>query len=137
MKGCGEMFGPTTPGCPGNDSHVGTVQNSHCCPESCPIKNSVRKGPRILESPGILCGATSSILKAGNGAALLLIRNEPDSPGPSHSFCSPKENCTLSMLSKTALFNSWNSLAVVVPLGNGGVPLAAPIDASTCAGSEG
>src|SRR5271155_4208125 len=106
MKGCGEILGPTTPGYPGYDWHVGTMQYSHCCPDNCPMKNSVRKGPRIFESPGMSCGATSSILNVGNGAALLLISKEPDSPGPSHSLCSPKENCTLSMLSKTALFSS-------------------------------
>src|SRR5580704_4714222 len=107
MKGCGEILGPTTPGYPGYDWQVGAIQNSQRCPESWPIKNSVRKGPRTFESPGMLCGARSSILKVGNGAALLLISNEPDSPGPSHSLCSPKENCTLLMLSKTALFKSW------------------------------
>src|SRR5580698_10709050 len=113
------------------------MQYSHCCPDNCPIKNSVRKGPRIFERPGMLCGATSSILNVGNGAALLLISNEPDSPGPSHSLCSPKENCTLSILRKTALFNSWKWFAVAVPLGSGGVRLAAAIAASTCGESDG
>src|SRR5580692_9699679 len=108
MNGCGEIFGPTTPGYPGNDWHEDAVHSSQCCPESCPTKNSVRKGPRMRESPGILWGVTSSIFTIGNGAALSLISNEPDSPGPSQALCFPTEIWTLLMLTAAMLSSSAN-----------------------------
>src|SRR5271169_8527 len=89
------------------------------------MKNSARKGPRILERSGISCGWTSSILTMGNGGALLLIRNDPESPDPSHELCSPKENCMLLILSETVLLRSWIWFTCDVPLARGGVPSAA------------
>src|SRR5271154_6262674 len=136
MKGCGEMLGPTTPAYPGLVWQLGTLQNSQCCPESCPTKNSVRKGPSIRDRPGISCGMTSSIFNIGNGAALLLISSDPDSPGPSHTLCIPKEIWTLSTLTDAMLSSSSNWFASAVPLARGGLPSAAAVAASVCADSE-
>src|ERR1700679_1659592 len=138
MNGCGEMFAPTTPGgYPGFDWQVDALQNSQCWPESCPMKNSVRKGPSIRDRPGILCGTTSSIFTIGNGAALLLISSAPDSPGPSHVLCFPKEICTLFMLTDAMLSSSANWLVPPTPFGSVGVKSAAAVAAKVCADSEG
>src|SRR5579863_1197786 len=115
------MLGPTTSGYPGYDWHVDTTHSSQCCPESCPTKNSVRKGPSIRESPGISCGITSSIFSMGNGAALLLNKSAPDSPGPSHTLCTPKETWTLFTLTDAMLSSNSNWLTSPVPLARGGV----------------
>src|SRR5712692_568121 len=106
MNGCGEILGPTILGCPGKDWHVGTVHCSQCCPESWPTKNSARTGPSIRERPGISCGTKSSIFTIGNGAALLLINSDPDSPGPSHTLWFPKEIWTLLRLTEPMLSSS-------------------------------
>src|SRR5579863_2268232 len=103
MNGWGEILGPTTKGYPGYDWQVGEVHSSQCCPESCPTKNSVRKGPSMRESPGMSCGATSSIFNIGNGAALLLSNSAPDSPGPNHTLWTPKETWTLFTLTDAML----------------------------------
>src|SRR5580698_1375002 len=137
MNGCGEIFGPTTPGYPGNDWHEDAVHSSQCCPESCPTKNSVRKGPSIPRGPGILCGATSSIFNIGNGAALLLSNNAPDSPGPSHTLWTPKETSTLFMFTEAMLSRSSTWLISPVPSAKGGVKSAAAVAASVCVDSEG
>src|ERR1022692_4923255 len=137
MNGCGEILGPTTLGYPEYDWHVGRVQYSQCCPESCPTKNSVRNAPSIRERPGILCGITSSIFTIGNGAALLLISSDPDSPGPSHALCFPKEIWTLFMLTDAMLSSSANWFVSAVPFESGGVKSAAAVAASVCDDSDG
>src|ERR1700683_2725677 len=137
MNGCGEIFGPTTPGYPGYDWHEDAVHSSQCCPESCPTKNSVRKGPSIREIPGILCGATSSIFNIGNGAALLLSNNEPDSPGPSHTLWTPKETSTLFIFPDAILSSSSTWLTLPMPSASGGVKSAAAVATSVWDDSEG
>src|SRR5262249_29899031 len=85
MYGCGFSDTPLLPTVP-----VGICTN--WWPESWPIKNCMRIGPRTPKKLGSLNGFTRSYLSMVTGGALSLNKSGPPYSGPHHSDCLPNES---------------------------------------------
>src|SRR3989442_1434379 len=71
------------------------------CPSSCPMKNSIRTGPRNFKKLGSLNGDTRLTRNILTGSALSLNIIGPPAPGPHQRLCWPNVTCQFSKFNPT------------------------------------